>query len=110
MKKIILVVVIILNIKLIQASDFVSVNGTQFYLNEKPFYFAGTNNYYLWYKSIDCNETNPPLYEGCATEVLDDAKNLGLKVIRTWGFGEGDNWGKNDTYNYSFQPYPGVSE
>lgn len=70
---------------------FVSVNGTRFYLDGKPFYFSGTNNYYLFYKPWDQVE-----------EVLDDAKAMNLRVLRTWGFCDGMQ------EECSFQPEPGV--
>ncbi|MFH1126431.1 MAG: glycoside hydrolase, partial [Candidatus Altiarchaeota archaeon] len=82
---------------------FVSRSGTNFYLDGMPFYYAGTNNYYLWYKSINCSESNPPASEGCVVDVLDDARELNLTVVRTWGFGDG---AAHD--GYAFQPSPGV--
>lgn len=57
-----------------KSTGFVTTNGTQFTLDGKPFYYAGTNNYYLIYKSH--NEID---------NVIEDASNAGLKVIRTWG-------------------------
>jgi mannan endo-1,4-beta-mannosidase len=46
-----------------------------FLLDGKPFCFAGTNNYYLTFKS-----------HKMADDVLEKAKAMGLKVIRIWGF------------------------
>ncbi|MFS1512083.1 glycoside hydrolase family 9 protein [Chengkuizengella sp. SCS-71B] len=60
-------------------SGFVSTSGTEFMLDGKPFYYAGTNNYYLMYKSNKMID-----------DVLEDANNMGLKVIRTWGFMDGN--------------------
>ena len=54
---------------------FVQARSTQFTLSDQPFYVAGTNNYYLPYKS-----------NLMVNAVLDAAQGLGLKVIRTWGF------------------------
>ncbi|MFC1697001.1 glycoside hydrolase family 2 TIM barrel-domain containing protein [Nanoarchaeota archaeon] len=82
-------------------TKFVSVNGTDFYLNGRPFYFAGTNAYYLWYGDMDC--TSPSYNQGCVIPLLDSAQSLGLKVIRTWGFSNG-----NYKYGNCFQPSPGV--
>jgi mannan endo-1,4-beta-mannosidase len=54
---------------------FVTTRGVQFSLEEKPFFFAGTNNYYLSYKS-----------RFMVDAALDSAQALGLPVIRAWGF------------------------
>jgi len=54
---------------------FVQALGTQFVLDNQPFYFAGANNYYLSYKS-----------NFVVDAVLDAALAIGLKVIRTWAF------------------------
>ncbi len=54
---------------------FVEADATRFTLANQPFYFAGSNTYYLIYKS-----------KFMVDAVLDGAKSLGLRVIRTWGF------------------------
>jgi mannan endo-1,4-beta-mannosidase len=54
---------------------FIESRGTQFTLGGKSFYFAGSNTYYLTYKS-----------QFMVDSALDAAKSLGLRVIRTWGF------------------------
>lgn len=46
-----------------------------FMLEGKPFCFTGTNNYYLIYKS-----------RRMVDDVLDKSKQLGLDVLRIWGF------------------------
>ena len=56
------------------SQGFVQTDGTKFTLDGKPFYYAGTNNYYLSYKSKEEVDN-----------VIEDAKDMGLKVIRTWG-------------------------
>ncbi len=71
-------------------ASFVTVKGTDFYLDGKPFYFAGANNYYLFYKPLSSTQ-----------EVFNDAVNLNLKVIRTWGFNDGSGY-------MPFQSAPGV--
>ncbi len=55
-------------------TGFVTTNGTQFMLDGSTFYYAGTNNYYLNFKS-----------KFAADNVIEDAAAMGLKVIRTWG-------------------------
>ncbi|MBI2138054.1 hypothetical protein HYU13_00560 [Candidatus Woesearchaeota archaeon] len=90
----------------------VRANGTIFIFNNgtamEPFWFSGTNAYFLWFGSFSCNKTNPHPKGYCVPELLDDAKAMNFTVIRTWAFGEADNWGANNTYSYSFQPEPGV--
>ncbi|MFC1734352.1 cellulase family glycosylhydrolase, partial [candidate division KSB1 bacterium] len=76
------------------AAQFVQVDGTDFTLDGKPFYFAGANNYYLFYK---------PLSQ--VQEVMDDAVALNLTVIRTWGFCDGIC--SDGNFN-SLQSSPGV--
>ncbi|HEY4015029.1 MAG TPA: cellulase family glycosylhydrolase [Polyangiaceae bacterium] len=49
--------------------------GAPFLLNGQPFCFAGTNNYYLTYKS-----------HKMVDDVLETTKSMGLKVIRIWGY------------------------
>jgi mannan endo-1,4-beta-mannosidase len=46
-----------------------------FVLDGEPFCFAGTNNYYLIYKS-----------RKMVDDVLETTKNMGLKVIRIWAY------------------------
>lgn len=57
-----------------ERTGFVTADGTQFKLDGSTFYYAGTNNYYLNFK---------PKYE--VDKVIEDAAEMGLKVIRTWG-------------------------
>jgi hypothetical protein len=47
------------------------------------FYFVGTNNYYLMVRAAD------PRLRCEVLEVLDSAADLGISVIRTWGFSDG---------------------
>lgn len=63
-------------------SSFVTQQGTELLLNDAPFRFAGTNNYYMHYKSNEMIDT-----------VLDDAAAMGLNAIRVWGFMEGISHG-----------------
>ncbi len=66
---------------LLANNGFVSAQGTQFSLNEKPFYYTGTNNYYI---GIDPGISQPQV-----DEVLQSAKDMGVTVVRAWGFNDG---------------------
>jgi mannan endo-1,4-beta-mannosidase len=74
------------------SQDFVRREGARLSLNGQSFYFAGTNQYYLFYKS-----------RKMVDEVLEDASRMGLTVLRTWAFCDGD---ANE--GYCFQPQPRV--
>jgi mannan endo-1,4-beta-mannosidase len=56
-------------------SGFVTRHGSDLRLNGKTFTFAGSNNYYLMYKS-----------RLMVDDVLADARAAGFNVLRTWGF------------------------
>lgn len=73
-------------------NNFVQTKNTEFILNGKPFYFSGTNNYYLNCKS-----------EKMINDVLMNASKMGLKVVRCWGFIDGP-----PESGYLMQPEPGV--
>ena len=64
-----------INLKASPESNFVYTEGTRFMLNGQPFYFAGTNNYYLGYVS-----------NFMVDNVFEDMVAMNLKVVRTWGF------------------------
>jgi hypothetical protein len=66
---------------LLANDGFVGVQGTQFTLNENPFYYTGTNNYYI---GID-----PGITQAQVDEVLTSAKNMGISAVRAWGFNDG---------------------
>ena len=57
------------------ADDYVMSSGTGFMLNGQPYHAAGTNCYYLTYKS-------PAMVDAA----LADAQAMGLRVVRVWGF------------------------
>lgn len=65
---------------------FVYADGSKFMCDGSPYYYGGTNCYYLTYKSQ--NEVK---------NVFDDADKMGLKVIRIWGnLDVGRKTGKTD--------------
>jgi mannan endo-1,4-beta-mannosidase len=84
-----------------ELENFVSVKGTDFYLNGEKVYLPGTNAYYLWYGDFECKF--PGQGQGCVLPLLNSARDLNLKVIRTWGACEGV-----DKYGFCFQPSAGV--
>ncbi|MGN0594905.1 MAG: endo-beta-mannanase, partial [Hominimerdicola sp.] len=53
---------------------FVYTKGTQFMCDGAPYYYGGTNCYYLIYKS-----------QTAVDNVLDDCVDMGLNVVRVWG-------------------------
>ncbi|QEY17029.1 MULTISPECIES: cellulase family glycosylhydrolase [unclassified Cellvibrio] len=55
--------------------QFVERSGTQFVLGNKPFYFNGSNQYYLMYKP-----------EAMAKDFFERAAHLKMNVVRTWMF------------------------
>ncbi|WP_172676677.1 CBM35 domain-containing protein [Marinagarivorans algicola] len=61
-------------------AQFVETAGTQFVLGSKPFYFNGTNQYYLMYKP-----------EQMAEDFFKRAKALDITVVRTWMFCNSDS-------------------
>jgi len=61
-------------------------------LNGSPFYFAGTNNYYMHYKS-----------QFMVDDIYASMASMNLKVLRLWGFMNG-----NGQEGVVMQPSPGV--
>lgn len=57
-----------------RGDGFVKRFGPRLWLNGEPFRFAGTNNYYLMYKS-----------RFMVDDVLETADEAGFDVIRMWG-------------------------
>ncbi|WP_395245306.1 cellulase family glycosylhydrolase [Agromyces sp. MMS24-K17] len=74
------------------ASKFVTAQGGQLKLGGKPYEFAGTNNYYLGYKS-----------DAMVDAVLDDAAQAGFDVIRTWGFQDFQNPDGSGSVHQNFE-------
>ncbi len=73
--------------------DFVHRDGPNLTLDGKRFRFAGTNNYYLMYKS-------PFMVD----DVLQQAAANGFTVVRTWGWLEGNQEGVNFQFWDGSQP------
>lgn len=57
-----------------KTAPFVTAKAGKLWQGGKQYEFAGTNNYYLGYKS-----------EAMVDAVLDDAAEAGFDVVRTWG-------------------------
>ena len=55
-------------------SGFVSAKGTQFMCDGSPYYYGGTNCYYLTFKS-----------KQAVDNVFNNAADMGLNVMRVWG-------------------------
>ncbi len=71
-------------------SEFVMVDpeDPRFLLRGEPFYFAGTNLYWLvqWRTYNNSN----------VDDALDVCEELGIRVIRLWGFADGEEWTNSD--------------
>ena len=74
---------------------WVTVSGKHFQRDGGDYYYAGTNCYYLMVYAAD------PGYRVYVDEVLEEAKAMGLGVVRTWAFNDGD-----DEWN-ALQKFPG---
>ena len=74
------------------STGFVTRQGSKLKLDGKPFEFAGTNNYYLGYKSASM-----------ADKVLDDAQAARFDVMRTWGFQDFQNPDGSGSVQSSFE-------
>ncbi|WEK54903.1 MAG: cellulose binding domain-containing protein [Candidatus Cohnella colombiensis] len=73
-------------------AGFVTASGGKFMLNGSSFYFAGTNNYYMHYKS-----------QLMVDDIYSSMVSMNLKVLRLWGFLDG-----NTQVGVDMQPSPGV--
>ena len=62
------------------APGFVQAHGQRLVLDGRTYEFAGTNQYYLGYKSRTMVDA-----------MLDDAATAGFDVVRTWGFRDYQN-------------------
>jgi mannan endo-1,4-beta-mannosidase len=68
------------------SSEFVTVdpNNARFLLDGEPFYFAGTNLYWM--------VTQRVYGASFIDDSFDMCEDMGLRVIRFWGFADGDDW------------------
>ena len=74
-----------------EARQVVGRSGTRFVLGGRPFFISSGNNFYLWYK--------PPFM---TNEIVSDARQLRMNVIRLFAFCEG-----NSKDGFCFQPAAG---
>lgn len=79
-----------------QNSNFVTRQGDKLILNGKEFRFSGSNNYYFHYRSNKMID-----------DVMDNASKMGLKVMRCWGFIDGNGEGKTTEPKIEMQPKMG---
>lgn len=77
------------------AQGFVRTRGTQFVVNGKPIFVNGANLYYLM--SYAAN----PGQQWIVTNILRESAGVGVTVVRTWAFADGDG-------NWNLQTSPGV--
>ncbi len=73
-------------------TQFVTARGTQLTLGGKLYEFAGTNNYYLGYKS-----------QTMVDNALNDAETAGYDVVRTWGFQDYQNTDGTGSVQQNFE-------
>lgn len=76
-------------------ASFVVRNGSELQLNGRTYQFTGGNCYYLMQKASD-NSTRSQV-----TDVFQAAQSLGLTVLRTWAFNDGN------TTAFPLQPQAG---
>ncbi|KAK1321254.1 Mannan endo-1,4-beta-mannosidase 2 [Acorus calamus] len=62
---------------------FVERNGTQFFLDGRPFYVNGWNSYWLMDQAVD-DFSRPRVWA-----MFKAGSRMGLTVCRTWGFNDG---------------------
>ncbi len=69
----------------VETMGYVEVEGTHFVLNGLPYYYTGSNTYYLMVYAAEAS------LRPYVCEVLSEASEMGLKVVRTWAFNDGDD-------------------
>jgi len=85
-----------------RAEDFVTREGNHFIADDRPFYYAGANNFYLGYFHQD--ESYRPMID----EVMGEARAMGLSVMRTWAFNDGGANSDGYPESWALQTSPGV--
>ena len=61
--------------------DFVTRSGNRLIVEGRPFYFVGTNAYYLLEEAARGDTQT-------VTSLFETSRNLGITVVRTWGFND----------------------
>ncbi len=77
--------------------DFIFSANTKLYLGDSEFCFLGFGVYYLQWMAADSSTRY------IVDDVFKVAKQLGIKVIRTWGFNSSSDSTKHSTIRY--EPY-----
>jgi len=90
-----ILLIVELSFVLFASDEFVKVENGKFALNGKEFRFIGSNNYYMHYKSNRMIDS-----------VLESARDMGIKVLRIWGFLDGESYCRDK--NTYMHPEPGV--
>ncbi len=67
-----------------KAVGYVQVDETGFVLNGLPYYYTGSNTYYLMVYAAEMS------LRWYVREVLSESSEMGLKVVRTWAFNDGE--------------------
>lgn len=67
-------------------TQFVRRDGARLMLGGKRYEFVGAGNYYMMTRAIE------PATRPQVVEVLQQAKQMGLSVLRVWAFNDGNNW------------------
>ncbi|MBN1351708.1 glycoside hydrolase [candidate division KSB1 bacterium] len=81
-------------------SPFITVDNIRFRQGNQDFFYAGTNTYYLMAYAADKD------LRKFVDEILIETTNMGLKVIRTWAFNDGENqWNALQTAPGIYQEY-----
>ncbi|XP_002974444.2 mannan endo-1,4-beta-mannosidase 5 [Selaginella moellendorffii] len=72
---------------------FVRRDGTQFFVDDRPFYINGWNSYWMMSEGVEW------LSRSNVRSILDDGAGMGLNLVRTWAF--------NDAGYHALQRSPG---